>query len=50
MKTIEEWRAAKATPEWVFRGLLVSHPAGKALTEDEYDQACADVRNAPVGG
>lgn len=48
MKPIEAWRAELGTPEWVWRGLLVSHPAGKQLTEAEYRDACKAVETRPL--
>lgn len=49
MKTIEQWRAERKTPDWIYAGLRVRYPAGFELTGDDYDAACDAVKTHVPG-
>lgn len=45
-RTVEDWRAAKATPNWLFAAAKVGKrwAIGQRITEADYDAAIARVR------
>ena len=49
MKTIEQWRAERKTPDWIYAGLRVRYPAGFEMTAEQYDAACDAVKNHVPG-
>mgnify|MGYP000942189129 FL=1 len=50
MQTIEQWKAERKTPEWVWAAIRVHHPSGTLMTGEEYDATCEALANRPASG
>lgn len=52
MQTVETWRDAKGTADWLFAAakMMSSWPIGRVLSEAEYDAAIGAAAHVPISG
>jgi len=50
MQTIEQWKAERKTPEWVWAALRVHYPSGSVVSGEQYDEICKSLMERPASG